>query len=52
MTTFIHRQGMYKSEMMLFGVMNAFSIFQGMMDSILGRGAFAGVYTGDVVILL
>ena len=50
MTTFTSRFGTFQFEVMLFGLMNAPSTFQRMMDSNLRSIPFGQVYLDDVVI--
>lgn len=48
-TTFVCRYRKFKYEVMFFGLMNAPSTFQPMMDYILREEPFARVYLDDVV---
>ena len=50
-TTFVCRFGTFKFEVMPFGLMNAPSTFQRMMDVILAGLKFVRVYLDDVVVL-
>ena len=50
MTTFVCRYGTYKFEVIPFGLLNAPSIFQRMMDTIVRGLPFVRVYLDDVVI--
>ena len=50
MTTFVCRYGTYKFEVMPFGLMNAPSTFQRMMDTIFCGVPFVRVYLDDVVV--
>lgn len=49
-TTFVCRYGTFQFEVMPFGLMNAPSTFQRMMDGLLGGLQFAKVYLDDVVV--
>lgn len=49
-TTFVCRFGMFQFEVMPFGLMNAPSTFQRMMDELLGHLAFVRVYLDGVLI--
>lgn len=50
MTNFVRRYGNFKFLVMPFGLMNALSSFQRMMDEVLSDIPFALVYLDDVVI--
>lgn len=49
-TTFVYRYGTFQFEVMPFGLMNAPSMFQRMMDKILDGIPFPRVYLDDVII--
>lgn len=49
-TTFVCRCGTYQFDVMPFGLMNAPSTFQRMMDRLLGIFPFVKVYLDDLVI--
>lgn len=51
MKTFLCRYGNFKFEAMLFGLVNAPSIFQSVIDKILCNMSFARVYPDDSLIL-
>lgn len=51
-TTFVCRSGTFQFEVMPFGLMNAPSTFQRMMNEVVGHLGFVKVYLDDVVIFL